>query len=284
MTQIISASRRTDVPAFHSAWFTERLAAGFVRLPNPHNKTQISEISLRPVDVEAIVFWTKNPAPMFAHLDAVERACERFYFQFTLNDYPPELEPGLPPLDERCASFEKLSRGLGPGRVIWRYDPIIISNRTDFAYHLAKFRALCERLAPHTHRVMISLVDYYKKTVRSLRPLREAGYEFEMDADRSQETRDLLRELARCAAKHQIEIQSCAEEQDFSDIGIPPGACIDGELIERLFGPGKKWKRDPAQRKHCLCSTSRDIGSYDTCSHNCLYCYATDNPASRGPR
>ncbi len=280
MAQIISASRRTDVPSFHSAWFAERLAAGFVRLPNPYNNAQISEISLRPGDIDAIVFWTKNPAPMFAQLDAVERACRRFYFQFTLNAYPPELEPSLPPLDERCASFEKLSLRIGPERVIWRYDPIIISNRTDQAYHLVKFSALCERLAPHTRRVMISLVDYYKKTVRNLRPLREAGYEFETDADRSPETRDLLRELARCASKHQIEILSCAEEQDFSDIGIPPGACIDGELIERLFGLGKSWKKDPGQRKHCLCSQSRDIGSYDTCGHACPYCYAAGNPAT----
>jgi DNA repair photolyase len=274
MAQIISASRRTDVPAFHSAWFRGILDAGFVNLPNPYNKTQISKISLRPEDLDAIVFWTKNPAPIFVQLCAIERVCERFYFQFTLNDYPPELEPGLPSLDERCASFEKLSLRLGPERVIWRYDPIIISNNTDHAYHLAKFGALCERLAPHTRRVMISLVDYYRKTVRNLRPLREAGYEFKIDADSSLETRDLLAELARTAAKNQIEIQSCAEDQGFSDIGIPPGACIDGELIEHLFGLGKTWKKDPGQRKHCLCSQSRDIGSFGTCDHACPYCYA----------
>lgn len=274
MSQIISASRRTDVPAFHSEWFKSRLAAGKVSLPNPYNREQVVEISLRPDDIDAIVFWTKNPAPLLADLDLIERACPRFYFQFTLNDYPTALEPGLPAMEERLASFARLSGRLGPERVIWRYDPIIISNRTDHAYHLARFQKLSERLAPHTRRVVISLVDYYKKTTRGLRPLREAGFEFAADAERLPETHDLLAELAGCAKRHQIEIQSCAEEQDFSDIGIPPGACIDGELIERMFGLGKKWKKDPVQRKRCLCRQSRDIGSYGSCGHACPYCYA----------
>ena len=136
---IISASRRTDIPALYSKWFMNRIRAGYCRVPNPRNTKQVSRVSLRPSDVEAIVFWSKNPAPLLPHLRELDSSGFRYYFQFSLNDYPWALEPNLPSLSDRTDTFKDLGRILGPSRVVWRYDPIIISNLTPFEYHREMF-------------------------------------------------------------------------------------------------------------------------------------------------
>ena len=277
MAQIVSASRRTDLPAFHSGWFMSCLRQGFAEVKNPYNPDQVSKVSLLPDEVLAIVFWTKNPTPLLAHLAEIEKTGHRFYFQFTLNDYPQALEPNLPPLAERIASFVELSEKIGPRRVVWRYDPIILSNRTGSDYHRRAFEDLCRTLGPHTRRVVVSLIDYYKKTKRNLRPLEMDGYEFDIDAADRPETDELLGDLAKMARAHSLEIFTCAQERDYTNLGIPPGRCVDGELIESLWGIQERWKKDPSQRERCLCTHSRDIGAYGTCNHACLYCYAGRN-------
>jgi hypothetical protein len=264
MANIISASRRTDIPAFHSEWFMHRLREGFVEVKNPYNPDQVSKISLLPDEVLAIVFWSKHPAPLIEHLANIEKMGHRFYFQFTLNDYPQVLEPNLPPLPDRVAGFIDLSDRIGPRRVVWRYDPVIISNRTDTNYHRRAFENLCHTLGPHTRRVVVSLIDFYNKTRQNLRPLEKKGYVFDTDAA----------DLADMARGDSLEIFTCAQKRDYSDMGISPGRCVDGELIESLWGISGPWKKDPSQRKHCRCTHSRDIGAYNTCRHACPYCYA----------
>jgi len=131
----IGASRRTDIPAFYSEWFMNKIEIGFCKTINPFNAKQIKTVSLKPKDVDAIVFWTKNPEPMLKYINKLENIGYRYYFQFTLNDYPKELEPKVPIVTERIATFKKLSEMIGKQRVIWRYDPIIFSNVTDLNYH-----------------------------------------------------------------------------------------------------------------------------------------------------
>lgn len=268
---IVSASRRTDIPAFYASWFMDSLRRGFAEVENPHNPGQVSRVSLLPDDVDAIVFWTKNPGPLIDHLAEIEKLGQRFYFQFTLNDYPRDLEPNLPPLDQRIATFIELCDKIGPRRVVWRYDPIILSDKTGAEYHRRAFENLCAQLGAHTRRVVVSLIDYYMKTRRNLKPL---DYQFDFDAEKRPETDELLGDLAGMARARSLEIFSCAEERDYTELGIPPGRCVDGELIESLWEIKKSWKKDPSQRKHCLCTQSRDIGAYGTCKHACPYCYA----------
>jgi len=247
------------------------LRQGFVEVKNPYNPEQVSRVSLTPGEVDAIVFWTKSPAPLIGYLDEIEELGHRFYFQFTLNDYPRVLEPNVPPLDERIDRFIELSERIGPRRVVWRYDPIILSDKTGADYHRRAFENLCRKLGPHTRRVMVSLIDYYKKTKRNLKPL---DYQFDFDAAERPETDELLRDLSGMASGQSLEIFTCAQERDYSDPGIPPGRCVDGGLIESLWGIHKSWKKDPYQRTHCRCTQSRDIGTYGTCKHACTYCYA----------
>ena len=210
---IISASRRTDIPAFYCEWFMNRLQQGYCLVPNPFNPRQVARISLVPESVDAIVFWSKNPAPMLPVLSEVEDMGYRFYFLFTVNDYPQALEPGLPPLAERISTFIELSQRIGPGRVIWRYDPIILSNKTDASYHRRAFESLCQNLAGRTQRVITSIITLYRKTLRNLAPLEKQGYTFHKDPRSNPETEALLSHMAMCAAEQGMDISACAEKR-----------------------------------------------------------------------
>ena len=183
---IISASRRTDIPAFYSNWLMNRIRDGYCLVPNPHNAKQVSRVSLHPNDVEAIVFWSKNPAPLLPHLGKLDKLGFHYYFQFSLNDYPRALEPNIPSLNDRVATFKDLSRLVGPLRVVWRYDPIIISDVTPFEFHRERFTWIAEELKGATHRVMVSIVDFYQKTERRLSQLeKEEGFTFDRNVSSS---------------------------------------------------------------------------------------------------
>lgn len=271
---IVSASRRTDLPAFCGRWFEERLEAGFADVVNPFNPKQIRRVSLTAQDVTAFVFWTRDARPFSPVLDRLDRRGDRYYFQFTLTAYGPDLEPGLPARDQRIAAFVALAERLGPERVLWRYDPIILSSRTPPAFHRRAFADLCRALSGHTRRVTISLAEYYRKVDRRLKALEAAGTVFDRQAQARPETLELLAELCELARAHGMRMVSCASKVELTKAGIAAGACVDGELIRRLWQVDVPAGRDRGQRPACRCSPSRDIGANDTCAHGCLYCYA----------
>ncbi len=273
---IISASRRTDIPALYSKWFINRIRAGWCIVPNPMNSHQATRVPLSPKDVDVIVFWSKNPSPLIPYLEELDKQKYRYYFQFTVNDYPPALEPNIPSLENRIETFLELSRRVTPSRVIWRYDPIIISNFTSVESHIEKFSRIATELKGATQRVMVSIVDLYKKTDKRLKQLeKEEGFSFARGDSLLDNVTFLLKELSIIASKNDIEIFTCAEETDYSQLGIPPGRCIDNELMYKCWSLNLKYKKDPFQRPVCLCATSKDIGINNTCKHACAYCYAT---------
>lgn len=276
---IISASRRTDIPAIYSRWLMNRIRTGWCVVTNPVNTKQVSWVSLSPDDVDGIVFWSKNPTPMLEHLDELDALRFTYYFQFTLNDYPRVLEPHIPSLNERLATFLKLSERLGSIRVIWRYDPIIISNTTPYSFHSDRFAKIAERLEGATRRVMVSVVDYYRKTDRRLSSLERRGFSFDREAASSPNMARLMTDLAETTIRYGMDIYTCSEERDFSHYGVPPGRCIDDRLLSKLLPTLISYPKDPSQRKFCLCVVSKDIGMNDTCIHGCPYCYSTKNYA-----
>ena len=275
--KIISASRRTDIPAFYSEWLINRIREGWCLVPNPLNYNQLLFVSLKPENVAALVFWSKNPDPMIKYLTEIDNRGFRYYFQFTLNDYPGILEPRIPNINERIQTFQILSEKIGSERVIWRYDPIIISNYTPPEYHIEKFYKISSALERYTNRVMVSFVDYYQKTNHSLSRLEDPGIQFDKEVVDTQVAFELLKELHEIASARGIEIFTCAEDRDFSDTGVTPGGCIDGELLNKLWSLKGNYQKDKTQRKSCLCVSSRDIGINDTCPHGCPYCYSTRN-------
>ena len=269
---ILSVSRRTDIPAFYAEWFMNRLREGFALARNPMNYHQVSRVSLTPDAVDCIVFWTKDAAPMLPCIDAIAERYA-FYFQYTLNAYDESVEPNLPPLDEKTSTFRRLSEKIGPHRVVWRYDPILMAGAIDASWHIDRFRRLAEALDGATHTCVFSFVDMYAKIRAGMRELGARACAVD-------EERRLAGAFAEIAAAHGIALQTCAEEIDLAAYGIRRGSCIDGALISRLTGYEIAAKRDGNQRGACGCLESVDIGQYDTCGHGCRYCYA--NRTARG--
>lgn len=270
---IISASRRTDIPAFYSKWFMHRMKEGYFIKVNPFNPKQKKVVSLKREDVDCIVFWTKNPQPFMKHLDDLDRCGYHYYFQFTLNDYPEQFEPRLPSLQTRINIFKQLSERIGASRVVWRFDPIIFSSLTDESYIKEKFAYIAEQLNGFTERVVISFVDMYGKTKNKFKKLEnENNVEFySLNFDR---IHSFAKDLSKIAEQHHLNIYSCSEKLDLQSAGILHGACIDRHFIEELFHLQLNTKKDPNQRKECLCSISEEMGAYDTCRFQCTYCYA----------
>lgn len=283
---ILSVSRRTDIPAFYSDWFFERLKDGSVLVPNPINQTKIAKIKLEPVKIksvdvdllgqkeveiagnlEGIVFWTKNPKPMLKRLD--ELGDLKYYFLYTLNAYPKHIEANLPGLEERIETFRELSKHCP---VIWRYDPILLADGIDVQWHIAQFEKLCKSLSGYTKHCKISFViESYSGCAKSVW------------APNLSQKHDILSAFSQIAKENNIQIEACAESGDWSKYGILPSKCIDGEIFEGLLT--KKFKEQnitvkrkndkiDAQRKFCGCMPAVDIGRYDTCRHGCNYCYA----------
>lgn len=280
---IISASRRTDIPAFYARWFVNRIRAGYCEVPNPFNRQQIARISLLPKDVDVIVFWTRNPRPLFPYLEELDERGYRYYFQYTLLGYPPQIDSHNPPLQASLKTFRELAQRVGPERVIWRYDPIVLSEATPPAYHRAAYARLAQALTGCTGRSVVSLMDDYPKLRGRLQEMARQGArqlpvsegESGFEGDLPNWLGDLLRDLAAIALSHRMEMVSCAEERNLLPFGIRPGKCVDDGYIQRVFGLEVTHAKDPGQRNACGCVVSKDIGMYDSCLFGCRYCYAT---------
>lgn len=251
----------------------ERIRAGFCEIPNPMFPNKRYTISLRREDVDCFVFWTRYPRQLFPYLKELDYLGYPYYFLYTLVDYPSDFEPGIEALSKRVEMFRRLSDHIGPGRTVWRYDPILLSDRTGYSYHLNTFSALAESLSDYTDTVITSFYDPYKKAENRLRSagITAADPRSQSNID---ETMKLLRKMRDLGERKNLRIQTCAESLETETISIPRGSCIDKERIHREFGISLRGGKDKGQRKLCGCHESRDVGTYGTCRRGCLYCYA----------
>lgn len=272
--RIISASRRTDIPAFYSDWFVNRLNAGSVKWRNPFSGKE-QETSLRPEDVSAIVFWSKNYAPLLPHLPGLLERGYRFLFHFTITGLPREIEPNVPPADEMVEVARALATRFGPDTVLWRYDPIFISAVSGFDHHRGTFTRLARALEGSTSRCYFSFPAFYAKVIRNTAELeRETGiacYDVPV-----REKIEFANELAEVASDHGITMYTCCGDYLIGD-RIRKAHCVDGELLFRLYPDRIGPLKQRASRDQCGCYESTDIGAYDTCPHGCVYCYANTN-------
>jgi len=278
---IISASRRCDIPRFRFDWFLERLNEGFADVANPYNAAQIKRVSLKPEDAEFLVFWTRDPRSLVNAPAVLEKY--PFYIMITVTGYPKIFEPDMPAFDEIAGALKELADRWGRNRVVWRYDPVLLTSITDCSFHKKNFSELCARLSGYVKRVIISVYDEYTGSKRRLSGLEREGicknfFHYSEDGHLLLEVMDLLAELALIAKDAGIEMRSCAEKDDLSSLGIKPGSCIDGSLISEISG-SLKWSsssdtKDKNQRPYCQCVPSVDIGSYGSCPAGCVYCYA----------
>lgn len=266
---ILSVSRRTDIPNYYSEWFYNRIKEGFLYVKNPMNPHQVSRISLSPDIVDCIVFWTKNPVAMIDRLDELEEY--KYYFQFTITGYGKDIEPGLPDKKaEIIPTFKRLSNKIGKDKIIWRYDPILVNEKYSIEYHIRAFTKIADELKNYTNKVIISFVDLYAKTQRNTKELK-------IKKLNNDDMLSMAKQMADIAHENGIQIESCAEAIDLSDVGISHGCCIDKNLIERIIGCPLKGNKDKVQRQECGCFESIEIGAYNTCKNGCKYCYANYN-------
>ena len=253
----------------------ERVRAGYCLVRNPFNPSQVSRISLAPADVDAIVFWTRFPRPLLPYLEELDARGFRYYFLFTLLDYPRLLEPRAPRTRAALDVFQELAQRIGPERVIWRYDPIVPGTVTDAAFHLRTFESLATALVGHTRRCVVSVLENYRKIRTRMAALESRGFRLLTPEPGSMER--LFAGMAACAQSHGMQLRACAQETDYSAWGAGPNRCVDPELLNSLFGLQLPLDKDSSQRPHCGCAPSRDIGAYDTCGFGCAYCYANSN-------
>ncbi len=305
---IISASRSTDIPAFYAKWFFKRLDKGYCAWYNPFNQQKMY-ISFR--NCRVIVFWTKNPEPILPYLHELERRNIHYYFQVTLNDYVNEgFEPNVSSVEKRIEIFKKLSDTIGKEKVIWRFDPLIITPTIGPRELLKRIWNIGNHLNGYTNKLVFSFVDVkaYRKVQNNL--VKETIFFTKEDVENAEANYSQRIEIVEGLQKirnawHQkgwdIEMATCAEDIDLESYGIEHNRCIDGELMKRLFVQDEelvyylhtlKWPerdifgqlppipekkknvKDPGQRKTCGCMVSKDIGMYNTCRHFCVYCYA----------
>lgn len=284
---IISASRSTDVPAFYSEWLINRLKRGYVKWINPFNRVP-QYVSF--ANTRVVVFWSKNPLPLLQYLPEIDAKGINYYFQFTVNDYKREhLEPHVPPLAQRLDTFKRLVDLVGKKRVIWRFDPLILTDTLTVDVLIDRIASLAGHLRNCTEKLVISFADIgvYTKVQRNLARENVKYREFTPDL-----MRDVAVRLQTLARETGLTIATCAEGIDLTPYGIDHNRCIDDRLMIDLFNkdqklmeflgyepdffstPSRPYLKDKGQRKECGCIVSKDIGMYDTCPHLCAYCYA----------
>lgn len=261
---ILNTGCRTDIPAFYSDWFYGRIKAGFVMTRNPYRPEQVLKYRLDPDVVDVICFCTKNPGPMLGRLSALD-AFRQFWF-VTVTPYGREIEPHVPPKTEVLETVSALSAAVGRERVGWRYDPVFITERYSVEYHIRAFRSMAERLCGRVSFCVVSFIDLYEKTRRHFPQAK---------AVTPAEQRQLICEFVRIGQEYRIPIRTCCENPALAACGADVSGCMTAEVLEaatgcRLVIP--KAKKSP--RAACDCLLGADIGSYNTCPHGCVYCYA----------
>lgn len=264
---VINTGSRTDIPAYYSRWFYNRIREGFVFVRNPYNPEQVTRYRLTQDVVDCLAFCTKNPEPMLERLGELEGFRQLWFV--TITPYGKEIEPHVPDKARVMEVFKRLSKAVGRQAVGWRYDPIFIDNTYSLEFHLERFEQMAEKLSGYTDYCIISFIDLYQKTKRNFPGVREVTRE---------ERQVLGREFVRIGKKYLISIKSCCEGEDLKPWGVDTSGCMTKEVIERATGltlslPGRK---QPA-RKGCACLLGDDIGVYNTCGHGCLYCYANED-------
>lgn len=265
---IINTGQRTDIPAFYSTWLANRLKAGFVCVRNPYNPQQVSRYQLRPDVVDLIGFCTKNPSPMFPHMDLL-RDYGQYWF-VTITPYGRDLEPNVPDKHLLLEDFKRLSQLVGIASIAWRYDPILLTDRYTMDYHLRAFDTMSAALEGYTHTVVISFIDLYPKVRRNFPEAREVTKDQRLTLGKA---------IIDMAAARGMVVKPCAEGEELAAFGADCGGCMrigdyEAAIGKTLLAPKRKGSRDA-----CACYLSCDIGAYDTCRHLCKYCYANGDPA-----
>ena len=261
---IINTGMRTDIPAFYSEWLRNRVREGYVLVRNPFDPLQVTKYDLDPEVVDIMAFCTKDPSPLIPYLDEFDDF-HPFWF-ITITPYGKEIEPNVPPKEKVIEAFKTVSEHIGADSVSWRYDPIFISDKYSVQAHIKAFGEMARSLRGYTGQAVISFIDLYEKTKRNFPQVQKV---------KKEERESIYRAFAKIGKENSMVIRSCAEGDEPSRYGIDISGCMTQQILEascgeRLLVPGSEMRA----RKECSCLLGRDIGAYNSCAHDCLYCYA----------
>lgn len=259
---IIDTGNRTDIPAFYSKWFMNRIREGFVMVRNPYSPEQVTRYRLDPEVVDAIIFTSKNPEPMVKHLSELDRF--RTFWYVTITPYGKSIEPGVPDKRKVIDAFRKISEHVGSHAMSWRYDPIFISDTYSVDYHIDAFERMASELEGYTEQVVISFIDLFEKTKKNFPEVREVVRE---------ERLALGKAFAETGRRHNMTVRSCLEGVELAQFGVDVSGCMSQAVIEHAIGE----KLIVPKSRHildCECVMGNDIGAYNSCAHFCRYCYA----------
>lgn len=264
---IINTGQRTDIPAFYSKWFMNRIKEGFVLVRNPYYPTQVTKFLLNPDVVDVIGFCTKNPRPMIKYLDDLKEFGQFWYI--TITGFDKDLEPNVPPIEEVIKDFKTISDKVGANAIGFRYTPIIINNKYTLEYHIKTFKKITEELKGYTHLCAFGFLDIYPKLAKIHPELKDASDEDKIT---------IAKEFSKIAKENDIELRLCSKEKWLKDYGINIEGCMLLKDYEKAINKNlKPTKKMQARKSYCSCFLSNDIGSYNSCPHLCKYCYANGN-------
>lgn len=260
---ILNTGSRTDIPAFYSTWFANRLREGFVLVRNPYYPQLVTRFVLDPKTVDVLSFCTKNPKPMLEYMELLKPFRQLWYV--TLTPYGKDIEPNVPDKHEVIRSIQELSGAVGKDAVIWRYDPIFLSEKYSMEYHIRAFETIARSLKGYTGKVVISFLDLYEKTKRNFPEGKEVSYEDQVT---------LVKRIVELAREADMQVYTCHEDESLSAYGADTSGCMSQKVIEESIHELLNVPRLSAPRQGCTCLLGNDIGVYNTCTHFCKYCYA----------
>lgn len=260
---ILHTGMRTDIPAFYTEWFVNRLREGFVMVRNPYNPIQVTKYTISPDVVDVIVFCTKNPIPFMPYMDMLKEYGQ--YWFVTITPYGREIEPNVPEKEIVIETFKNLSKRVGIQSVGWRYDPIFISNDYPVERHICDFEQMASGLAGYTNTCVISFIDLYNKVLRNFPEAREVAKDIRIE---------LAKEFVRIGKKYNMIIKSCAEGTELEEFGVDNSGCMTTAVFEKAIDCSLQVPKVKGARSECGCLLGCDIGAYNTCGHLCRYCYA----------
>ena len=262
---IINTGSRTDIPAFFSKWFLNRIAEGFVYSRNPFNR-DVYRYELNPKTVDVLCFCSKNPKPLLKHLDEINDF-NQFWF-VTITPYGKDVEVNVPNYKKVIKSFKELSEIAGSQRVAWRYDPIFISEKCDLSFHVEKFDEIAAELGDFTNDCTISFIDLYKKVLRNFPEANEVTIDEQLTIGEN---------FAKTAKQYDFKMKTCVEGTLLDQFGFDSTGCMTQQVLEKAIGFNLKVPKGKYHIRECNCLFGRDIGAYNTCLHGCKYCYANAN-------
>ena len=265
---IIHVGGRTDIVNYYTPWLLNRLREGYAYSRNPFARENVYKLSLKPEDVDCLLFCSKNYPPILKHIDGIDEKYN-ILCNYTITAYGRDVEPKVPTINQSIKTLGRLSDIVGRNKILWRYDPILLTEKYTVEKHLEMFEYMAEKISPLVYRCIFSFVDMYKKVEENMSEIIPLTEEDKVK---------LLKGIGEISERYNIYTQSCATNESYEKYGIHAAGCTTREILEQAHNVVYKNVKGTGIRDNCHCIPSRDIGAYNSCLSECKYCYANRKP------